>query len=269
MNINKTYIIIFGTLVLSIIIIMGAITISRESNISSSTDDSKIYGYHLLPPIEKEGQDQVSDERQNFFTLSQSYPANFRELSGFIHFCKNTLFSGVDRLKDDKIKQVACLLTKMSPGSIDLYGFSSRPYLPRFFVLKDMISFERGNYIGISVDLKDVLREYDPSLLQENKLYFCSVSEPSLTDPFILQLESKYDLFFDEGDVSCEGIKMNEASPMIFVGLVPRAESLSIKQYLVDEQTVSDVMNKQSFSEIKEILKDYPIIWQMEKPINL
>ena len=90
-----------------------------------------------------------------------------------------------------------------------------------------------------------------------------------MVDPLILQLESKYDLFFDEGDVSCEGIKMNEASPMIFVGLVPRAESLSIKQYLVDDQTVSDVMNKQSFSEIKEILKDYPIIWQMEKPINL
>jgi hypothetical protein len=56
---------------------------------------------------------------------------------------------------------------------------------------------------------------------------------------------------------------------MSFSGFIPQAEFLNIKQYLVEEQTVSEVINKQSFHEIKEILKDYPVIWQMEKPITI
>ena len=74
-------------------------------------------------------------------------------------------------------------------------------------------------------------------------------------------------MFFDEGDISCSRIEIDKTPTMIFLGFVPNAESLNIKQYLVDEQIASNVMNKQSFSEMKEILKDYPVIWQMEKPI--
>jgi hypothetical protein len=72
---------------------------------------------------------------------------------------------------------------------------------------------------------------------------------------------------FDEGDIGCTGVNTDIPLVMYSYGFVPQAESLNIKQYLVDEQTVSEVMNKQSFSEIKEILSNYPIIWQMEKPI--
>ena len=144
---------------------------------------------------------------------------------------------------------------------------SSNFYFPFFMPLEAILSFKPDKYLGISVDLKDVVREYDPSLLEKEKLYFCSISEPSWLDPFYLQIEPKQDLIFDEGDVSCAGVKMNNSPFINFSGFIPQAESLNIKQYLVDEQTVAEVMNKQSFSEIKEILKDYPIIWQMEKPI--
>jgi len=139
--------------------------------------------------------------------------------------------------------------------------------------LEAILSFKPDKYLGISVDLKDVVREYDPSLLEKEKLYFCSISEPSWADPFSSQMKLKQTLIFDEGDVSCFGAIKNPVLTkdfymyLYFYGFVPQAESLNIKHYLVDEQTVSDVMNKQSFSEIREILKDYPIIWQMEKPI--
>ena len=267
MNIKREYIIIFGTLILLLVIIAGGITIYKDSLRSSDVNNSEEYEYHLRPPKEEEGQVQISDERQNFFTLPQFFPANFKEFSGFISFCKNTLFSGVNDLKDEEIKQVACLLTKISPESIDAYGFSSRPYLPRFFALRFISSFETGSYIGISVDLKDVIRKNNPVLLEEDKLYFCSISKPSWADPFYLQMDPKFDLIFDDGDVSCGGIKMDQTPSINFSGFIPQAESLSIKNYLVNEQIVSEVLNKQSFSEIKEILKDYQIIWQMEKPI--
>jgi len=140
-------------------------------------------------------------------------------------------------------------------------------YIPSILPLDSITSFKPDCYIGISVDFKDVVREYNPTLLEEEELYFCSISEPSLVDPLILQLESKYDLFFDEGNVSCSGIEMDKTPAMIFLGFVPYKKSLSIKEYLVDEQTVSEVLNKQSFSEMKDILNDYPIIWQMEKLI--
>jgi uncharacterized pyridoxamine 5'-phosphate oxidase family protein len=133
--------------------------------------------------------------------------------------------------------------------------------------LDSISSVKRDRYTGISVDLKDVIRKYDSSLLEEDKLYFCSISEPSWADPFYLQMEPKQDLIFDKGDVSCAGVKMDKNPTINFSGFIPQAESLNIKHHLVDEQTVSEVMNKKSFSEVKDILSNYPIIWQIEKPI--
>jgi hypothetical protein len=249
MHINRKYIIIFGTLVLLLVFIAGAITYYNG----------------------KAGQAQISDEEQSVLNSSLNNPVRAEALSGFINECKHAvLFSDIEGLKNKEIKEIVCML-KQERGMIVL-GDKVRivgDLIPSFLSLDSIISFKVGDYIGISVDLKDVVRKYDPSLLEKEKLYFCDISEPSLTDPLISQLELKYDLFFDEGNVSCSEIKMDETSAIIHLGFVPQAESLSIKEYLVDEQTVSDVMNNQSFSEIKKILKDDPIIWQMEKPINL
>jgi len=247
MNINKKYIIIFGTLILLLVFITGAITYYKE----------------------KAEQAQVSDVEQSVLSSSQYNPAGPEELLYFINYCKNAvLFSDLEELKKKEIKEGVCTIGRelrklVSKDDTMLVN----AYIPSFSSLDSIISFESDSYIGISVDLKDVLREYDVSLLEEEKLYFCSISEPSWADPFYLQMEPKFDLIFDDGDVSCGGIKMDKTPSINFSGFIPQAESLSIKQYLVDEQTVSDVMSNQSFSEIKEILNNYPIIWQMEKPI--
>ena len=243
MNINKKYIIIFGTLILLLVIITGAITYYKEKRV----------------------QTQIFDVKRSVLSFSQDHPVNFSEALGFINECKGpALFSDIEELKVKEIKEVACLIventSKIHP--------SSNPYVSVFSCLDSITSFKPDVYIGISVDLKDVVRKYDPSLLlEEDKLYFCNISEPSWEDPFYLQIAPEQNLFFPEGGVCCTGIEMNNNHSISFSGFVPQAKSLNIKHYLVDEQTVSDVMNKQSFSEIKDILNDYPIIWQMEKPI--
>lgn len=253
MNINKKYIIIFGTLILLLVIITGGITYYNERK-----------GQVQVPDIPDIGQDVLS--------FSRDYPYSFNGFVDFISFCKNARFSDVKELKDKEIKQVVCMLekagefTKVREDLPHIY-VPDNSFIPLFTALDSVISFKPDKYVGISVDLKDVVRKYDPSLLEEDKLYFCSISEPSWADPFYLQMEPKFDLIFDDGDVSCGGIKIDQTPSINFSGFVPQAESLNIKQYLVDEQTVFDAMNKQSFSEIKEMLSNYPIIWQMEKPI--
>ena len=246
MNINRKYIIIFGTLILLLVFITGAITYYKEKGVQTKIPDVK-----QTDPI--------------FF---QDYPDSLSRLKDFVGFCNSGVFSDIEELKNKKIKEIVCIL---KPETIKIVLKDNTRlvsgYIPSFSTLDSIVSFKSGEYIDISVDLKDVLREYDASLLEKDKLYFCSISEPSWTDPFYLQIEPKQNLIFDEGDVSCGGIKMDKIPFMNFSGFIPQAESLNIKQYLVDEQTVSDVMNKQSFSEIKDILEDYPIIWQMEKPI--
>jgi len=248
MNINRKYIIIFGTLILLLVITSGAITYYNEKK-----EQANIF-------------EDFQKRRINIF--SQNYPTNLNEVLDFISFCKRGVFSGVEALKNEEIKKVACALVKVREDSSYVYA-PSNSYTPIFTPLDSISSFKSDRYVGISVDLKDVISKDNPVLLEEKKLYVCSITEPSLTDPLISQLESKYDLFFNEGSVSCSEIKMDETSATIHLGFVPQAESLSIKEYLVDEQTVSDVLSKESFSEMKEMLNDYPVIWQMEKPINL
>jgi len=248
MNINRKYIIIFGTLVLLLVIITGGITYYNEK---------------------KEAQTQISDLKQDVLGFSRDYPDSLSKLYDFLVFCRNTVLSDAEKLKNEKITEVVCILepeTKEVVLKERIYLVNA--YLPSFSLLDSIISFKTDRYIDIAVDLKDVLREYDSSLLEEEKLYFCSVSEPSWADPFSSQMKKpKQTMIFDEGDVSCTGVNTDIPLVMYAYGFIPQAESLNIKQYLVDEQTVSEVMNNQSFSEIKEILKDYPIIWQMEKPI--
>lgn len=253
MNINKKYIIVFGTLILLLVFITGAITYYNEKKEQAQL------------PI------QTPDMNQNIFSFSQGYPVTLSEFSDFIDFCKNAVFSDTEELKNREIKEIVCTIEqKTRKFMLDTTReiFLVDTYIPSFSSLYSINSFEHNQYIGISVDAKDVVRRYNPSFLEKDKLYFCSISSPSLTDSIVLQLIPNKILTFNEGNISCIGIKMNDTPSMIFPGFVPDAESLSIRQYLVDEQIASNVMNKQSFSEIKDILDGYPIVWQMEKPIT-
>jgi len=252
MNINRKYIIIFGTLILLLVIITGGITYYNERK-------------------EQVQVPNIPDIKQDVLSFSRDYPMSLKQLSDFLIFCHNTPFSDIEGLKNERIKEVVCTIGRELRNLVLKDNtFLVSAYIPSFSPLDSITSFMPDRYVDIAVDLKDVLREYDPSLLEKDKLYFCSISEPSWADPFSSQMKNpKQTMIFDEGDVSCASVNMDPILVMYFYGFIPQAESLNIKQYLVDEQTVSEVMNKQSFSEIKEILKDYPIIWQMEKPINL
>ena len=248
MNINKKYIIILGTLILSLIIITGAITYYNEKKKQVNTFETF--------------------QKERIAIFSQAYPTNTKETSDFIDFCKNAVFSSIEELKGKGIKNVACVLVKIKETSPNIYT-APNSYTPIFTSLDSISQFKSGRYIGIAINLKDVINKDNPVLLEEEKLYFCSISSPSLTDSLILQLIPNKILTFDEGNISCAGIKMDKTPAMVFPGFVPKAESLNIKLYLVNEQTASGIMNKKSFSEIKDTLNDYPIIWQMEKPISL
>jgi len=248
MNINKRYIIIFGTLILLLVVITGAITYYKE----------------------KVEQAQISDVEQSVLSPFQYNPADPKELLGLIAFCKNAVFSDVEELKNKEIKEIVCTIDRETKRVVlNEKARLVSTHISSFSPLDSIISFKPDHYIAISVDLKDVVRKYDPSLLEKDKLYFCNISEPSWEDLLYLEIAPEQNLFFPEGGVCCAGIEMDNDHSINFAGFIPQAESLNIKHYLVDEQTVSNVMNKQSFSEIKEILEDYPIIWQMEKPIAL
>jgi len=246
MNIDKKYIIIFGTLILLLVFITGAITYYKE----------------------KGAQTQIFDMEQDVLSSSQDNPADPKELLDFIGFCKNAVFSDIEELRNKEIKEVVCTIGQEARRLV-LNGKTRlvSAHTPSFSPLDSIISFKPDSYIAISIDLKDVVKKYNPALLEEDKLYFCNISEPSWEDQLYLQIAPEQNLFFPEGGVCCAGIEMDNNHSINFAGFIPQAESLNIKHYLVNEQTVSEVMTKQSFSEIKDILKDYPVIWQMEKPI--
>ena len=74
MNINKKYIIIFGTLILLLVFIAGAITYYNE----------------------KKEQAQISDVKQSVLSYSQDHPVGFNEVLGFINECRGpALFSDI------------------------------------------------------------------------------------------------------------------------------------------------------------------------------
>jgi hypothetical protein len=262
---NKKYIIVFGTLVLLLIIITGGIFYYQE---------------RLAIDLEQDIKPEIA-------IFPQNYPTNLEEFLNFIDFCDATKVVNVNEAENRGIKEIYCtiggerlrsmalingeiLLINTKDESFPLLELVNSPFLSLLSFKESLDSF---SYIGISVDLKDAIREYDPSLLEEEKLYFCSISEPFWADPFSFELDnvfSNYGLFgFKEGSVRCQMFENEEYPMAIFTGFVPEAESLGIKEYLVNEQAINNIIYAETFLEMKEILNDYPVIWQMEKPINL
>lgn len=263
---NKKYIIILGASVLLLIIILGGTTYYKERNKQEE-------GFGVI------------DVKQSIPKFSYPYPLNLDEFSSFIDFCSIQAMNPKE-LESTEIKEIYCSIGQklftMVNGQIrsalikdpSLSG-SDLFYVPSFLLLDLKDSFNAPDYIGISINLKNVIKKYNPSLLEQEVLYFCSVSEPLWLDTFsfesIYTLPDSIMLGFDEGDVWCKLIKLNEYSVETFAGFTPYVESLSIKEYLVNETVIADIKEKsynRSFLDIKNILENYPIVWQMEKPVN-
>jgi hypothetical protein len=258
---SKKLIIIFGVSFILLIIFTGVVTYYKEKGTQIQ---------------------QVSDESEGSVILPLDYPSNFKELSSFVKTFKNVALLNKEELKDaEGIRAVGSYMVEKSflfdfdivqDYLNDKYIFYNPDFLTLSVPLESISVLKADKYFGISLNTQDVMKKYNASLLiEEDILYFCSISEPALTDPLFEEIESESDFWFNQGSVSCMKIKPNsiEDHAMIFVGFVPQAESIDVKLYLVDEQTVSDVISKQSFLEMKEIIENYPILWHMERPINL
>ena len=148
MNINRKYIIIFGTLVLLLVIIVGGITYYKE----------------------KAEQAQTPDVKQDVLGFSKNYPTNLSEVSKFLVFCRNTVLSDAEELKNEKITEVVCTLEPETKKVVlKERTLLVRSYTPSFSLLDSIVSFKTDKYVDIAVDLKDVVREYDHSLLEKEK----------------------------------------------------------------------------------------------------
>jgi hypothetical protein len=260
---NKKLIIALGGLFLLLIIFTGLLTYYRE----------------------KEAQvQQTFNEDKDWFAIPLDYPSNYKELSSFIKTSKNVVLLNKEELKDaEGIRAVGSYMVEKSfmfdfdivqdyLNDKDKYIFYNPDFITLSVPLESISVLKTDKYFGISLNTQDVIKKYNDSLLmEEDMLYFCSISEPALTDPLFEEIESESDFWFSQGSVSCMKIESNsiEDHAMVFVGFIPQAESIDIKLYFVDEQAMSDVISKQSFLEMKEIIENYPILWHMEKPINL
>lgn len=249
---NKKFIIILGVLSLLLIISIGIITYYEG----------------------KEKQVQQSFGEKKDFTLNyqSNSPSNFKELSSFIKILKNAVFLGGKELESTKeIRTVGLYMPEESfISNFDIIKNYLEDKYISFIPLESISELRANQYFGISVNTQDVIQVHSDSLLLEgNMLHFCTISEPALVDPLFEEIESKNDFWFNEGGISCMEVNSNEDHAIIFVGFIPQAELINIKLYLVDDFTILDIRNAQSFLEMEEILDNYNILWQMEKPINL
>jgi hypothetical protein len=249
---NKKLIIILGVLFLLLIIFTGVITHYKW----------------------KEAQTQLSFDKGENSVLDYSFnsPSNFKELSGFIKILKNAVFLDEKRLESAKeIRTVGLYMPEKSfLSNFDIIKNYLNEKHISFPSLDSIPALKAGQYFGISLNTQDIIQINSNSFLsEENILHFCAISEPALEDPLFEEIESDNDFWFSQGSISCMEVKPNEDHAIIFVGFVPQAELISIKLYLVDDFTINNIRNAQSFLEMKEVLNDYNILWQMEKPINL
>lgn len=256
---NKKYIIILGALFLLLIISTGLITYYKGKEMQ------------IQRPF---------DESEDFIIVPLDYPSSFKELSSFIKILKNAVLLDREELKGaEGIRAAGSYITEKT-SLLDLDVIQSYfddeyiSYTPDLMTLSASLEsipvLKANKYFGISLNTQDIIQADSNSLLsEENVLHFCTISEPALEDPLLKQIESENDFWFSQGSISCMEVNPNEEHAMIFVGFVPQAELISIKLYLVDDFTILDIRNAQSFLETKEIIDDYNILWQMEKPINL
>ena len=249
---NKKLVTILGILVLLLIIFVGIVTYYKEKELQ------------IKEPLDG-GESFISDYQSNF-------PSNFKELSVFIEILKNVIFSDEKELEDNKEIRAIGLYMPDDPflNNFDIIkNYLNEKHLS-FTSLESISVLKANQYFGISINVQDIIQSYIDSLpSEENILHFCTISEPALTDPLFEEIESENDFWFSQGSVSCMKIDPNEDRAIIFVGFIPQAELINFELYLVDDYTIFDIRDKKSFSEMKEVLENYPLLWQMEKIINL
>lgn len=259
MKINKKYIIALGILVLFLFIIFGLNTYyAKQSDLDNNISE-------VIP----EGLLNVSD-----FIME-----GFKEL---MYYVKDPKFS------EAFMDSVVCYGGRgITIRFDDENGNKNDSKKASYFVSKNLTKCNPleltkqipVGYIGVFVDYLKIIEGYDLFLSEQRKLNICSTIEPSLINFQVIHsqtgfLNNENSLLFDEGSVSCYELELRkdqELNLMAFLGVILHNTtgngSLKIQSYLVPEDATSRILKKQSFLEISNILEDFPVIWQIEKPI--
>lgn len=250
MNINRKYIIIFGVSTLLLVIIFGF----------------KAYYQKMKPQDPISISDNVIYAKNPIF--NQNYPISFEETNSFQTACAITVTPGIIS-EERKSGEIFCIFGKNEKDNEDKY------ILLRLG--RDTIeSFYKGQYIGIAVNYSDLLKKNNSFTLPEGSFNLCSITKPALIEPFREQLLLKdqinlsRNIVFSEGEVFCTKFSSipPETLSLLITGFVSRADLFEAKIYLIPEdEIVNNIFSQESFTNIKEILQLYPLLWDMEKPV--
>jgi len=265
MNINKKYIIVFGTLILLLVVITGVVTYYNEKK-SEELTQVLTKTYHTAPAFD------------------QNYPISFEEADSFQKFCAITatpsfMASMSSLLNEEFIKEETLVNRCILMQEENTADFENK-YTPAFSLLKEVPVLHKGRYIAIAVNLGDLFQKNNLSLdLKERNFNLCIITTPVLIQPFreelLLndQININHSIVFSEGEIYCKkffGLPDGTPDPSISIisGFVPQTDLFQAKIYLIPEdKDIDELFLQESFSNIEKILQSYSLIWSEEKPV--
>ena len=261
MNINKKYIIIFGTLILLLLIITGAITYYNE----------------------RKSEETIKILTRNHPTFYQNYPVTFEEADSFQKFCGITatpsFMSSIPSLLDEEVIEEKIIVNRCCIMKEKDTTDSEDKYILAFNSLGKVSVLRQGEYIAISINLNDLFEKNAPLFLsEENSFNLCVITNPSLIGPFREELLLKNqininrNIVFSEGELFCTNRitedTSNKMMDLSVSGFVPKTDLFQVKIYLIPEDSVvNQLFSQESFANIENILQSYPILWNVEKPV--
>ena len=251
MNINRNFIIIFGVSMLLIITIFGLKTYYEERG-------------SLGGPISYD----VSFKK----VFDQNYPTSLEETISFNKICADV--NEIISTRKQEFEPLLCTLEELIEDK-DYNTSGKYTFMPS--PLKNISNLLVGQYIAIAVNYSDLLQKNASTIPADSSFNLCTITEPVLLDPFreeLLfqdQININRNVVFSEGEVFCSkffGSLPSKTLNLLISGFVPSVDLFQAQIYLIlEDEIVNDIFSQESFSDIKEILKLYPLLWNTEKPL--
>ena len=262
MDINRKYIIIFGTLILLLVVIAGVVTYYNEKE-----------SEELMQGLSK------TDHRAPVF--DQNYPISFEEADSFQKFCAITatpsfmasmsLLLNEEFIKEEILVNRCILIQEENTAD----NFENK-YTPAFSLLRKVPILHKGQYIAVAVNYGDLFQMDNLSSSLEREFNLCTITKPALIQPFreelLLndQININHSIVFSEGEVYCKKFfeLPTERNNSLITGFVPETDIFQAGVYLVSEdEDVNELFSQESFFNMEEILQLYPFLWNTEKPV--
>jgi len=186
------------------------------------------------------------------FYFSHNHPTTLDERDDFVGLCRGVLSSE----ESENTEEILCSfgLNKEFDVYVPLFQFS-------------ISELNTGQYISIVVDLNDLIKKL-PDVSEDDSFNICSMAEPSFIDPLSEEMNLEQNLIFPEGEVFCsKAFKLSTHHSTSLTGFVPQAEIFNAGIYLVPQEVIPEILNKDSFPEAKSIVESYTLLWQLKRPI--